>query len=77
MKIGTATGLAFSAFGIIAGIYFSVSPMLETSLSGAITGQQVGIQFAIVGTIIGLSCAAIGFIFNRATSNNYQLTNNQ
>jgi len=69
MKINTATGLIFSAIGIITGMFLGVSPVLEMLLSGQITGQQAGMQFAVIGAIIGLSCASIGFISNRATTN--------
>jgi hypothetical protein len=69
MKIGTSVGFVFAVAGIVAGLYFSVSPVLETFLSGQVNGQVAGMQFAMIGTIIGLSCASIGFIFYRATTN--------
>lgn len=69
MEIGTSIGLVSAGVGIATGLYFGASPLLDGFLSGQITGQAAGMQFAIIGTIIGLSCASIGFISNRATAN--------
>lgn len=65
MRVGTLAGLLSAIAGVTAGLYFSLAPVLQVLLSGQVSGQAAGIQFAIIATITGLTCAALGVIYHR------------
>ena len=69
MKIGAVVGLIFSLVGILAGAYFAIVPVHSALSTAQISGQQAGVYMATIATILGLSCAAVGFVLNRAANN--------
>lgn len=62
MKTGKVVGGGLSLAGISVGLYYGISPILESLSHGVLSGQQAGIYFAIVSSVLGLFCAAMSMV---------------
>ncbi len=62
VRLGTALGLIFALFGMVTGVYYGISPILNEQLSGSIQGHEAGLYMAVIGAIIGLSGSFIGVV---------------
>lgn len=65
MRSGQIFGVVGAVAGFGLGTFMAGSSVLQGLKSGAMSGSDAGLSFAVIGAILGFSCASVGIIYNK------------